>query len=147
MLRYIYIYIYIYVIYIYVLYIYVYMYFYISIRIFFTDTGDSQHSRGREGPSHVRWQSRILNSIVVFTRLFIDKIHDLIKLPFQWLIYDAMLACLLDELVLGFCYSYLTLETGGFELPSTITLVLQANRLTKCASYPIYINIHIYQSF
>ena len=25
-------------------------------------------------------------------------------------------------------------ETGGFELASTITLVLQANRLTKCAS-------------
>ena len=25
-------------------------------------------------------------------------------------------------------------ETGGFELSSTITLVLQANRLTKCAS-------------
>ena len=27
-------------------------------------------------------------------------------------------------------------ETGGFELTSTITLVLQANRLTKCASHP-----------
>ena len=26
-------------------------------------------------------------------------------------------------------------ETGGFELASTITLVLQANRLTKCASH------------
>ena len=27
-------------------------------------------------------------------------------------------------------------ETGGFELASTITLVLQAKRLTKCASHP-----------
>ena len=42
-----------------------------------------------------------------------------------------MFVCLLDELILGFCYSDLTLETGGFELASTITLVLQANRLTK----------------
>ena len=47
-----------------------------------------------------------------------------------------MFVCLLDELILGFCYSDLTLETGGFELASTITLVLQANRLTKCASHP-----------
>ena len=45
-----------------------------------------------------------------------------------------MFVCLLDELILGFCYSDLTLETGGFELASTITLALQANRLTKCAS-------------
>ena len=35
-----------------------------------------------------------------------------------------------------FCYSNLRRETGGFELASTITLVLQANRLTKCASHP-----------
>ena len=27
-------------------------------------------------------------------------------------------------------------ETGGLELASTITLVFQANRLTKCASHP-----------
>ena len=35
-------------------------------------------------------------------------------------------------MILGFCYSDLTCETGGFELASTITLVLEANRLTKC---------------
>ena len=46
-----------------------------------------------------------------------------------------MFDCLLDELILGFCYSDLTLETGGFELASAINLVLQANRLTKYASY------------
>ena len=45
-------------------------------------------------------------------------------------------ACLLDELILGFCYSNLTWETGGSELASATTPVLQANRLTKCASHP-----------
>ena len=50
-----------------------------------------------------------------------------------------MFVCLLDELILGLCYSELALETGGFKLASTITLVLQANRLTKCASLSIYI--------
>ena len=44
-----------------------------------------------------------------------------------------MFVCLFDELILGFYYSDLKRETGGFELASTITLVLQANRLTKCA--------------
>ena len=48
-----------------------------------------------------------------------------------------MLVCLLDELILGFCYSDLTWATGRDELASTITLVLQANRLTKCASHLI----------
>ena len=42
-----------------------------------------------------------------------------------------MVVCLLDELILGFCYSDLILETGGFELASTF--LLQENRLTKCA--------------
>ena len=32
-------------------------------------------------------------------------------------------------------------ETGGLELTSTITLVLQANRLPKCASHPLAENI------
>ena len=45
-------------------------------------------------------------------------------------------ACLLDDLIVGFCYSNLTLETGGLEITSTFTLVLQAKRLTKCASHP-----------
>ena len=45
-----------------------------------------------------------------------------------------MFVCLLDELILDFYYSDLALETGGFEFASPITLVLQANQLTKCAS-------------
>ena len=45
--------------------------------------------------------------------------------------------CLRDDLILAFlCYSNLRRETDGFELASTITLALQANRLTKCASHP-----------
>ena len=44
----------------------------------------------------------------------------------------CLLACWID---FGFCYSYLTWETGGLELASTIILVLQANLLTKFASH------------
>ena len=33
--------------------------------------------------------------------------------------------CLFDDLWLGFYYSNLTLETGGFQLTATITLELQ----------------------
>ena len=56
---------------------------------------------------------------------------------------------LTDDVTLSFClltwwfdssffsYSNLRWETGGFEDASTITLVLQANRVTKCASHPI----------
>ena len=55
-----------------------------------------------------------------------------------WLIDDVMLifVCLFVDLIQGFCYSYLILETDGLELASTIILVLQANRLNKCASHP-----------
>ena len=40
-----------------------------------------------------------------------------------------------------FCCSNLRRETGGFELAWTITLVLQANRLTMCASHPLHVVI------
>ena len=54
-----------------------------------------------------------------------------------WLIDDVkfVLVCLLGDLILGFFYS--NFDTGGLELASTITLVLQGNRLTKCASVQI----------
>ena len=48
-----------------------------------------------------------------------------------------MFVCLLDDLILGFCYRILTQANGEFEFSSAITLVLQANRLTKCASSSI----------
>ena len=44
-----------------------------------------------------------------------------------------LLACWFD---FRFCYNYLAWETGGHELASFILLVLQAKRLTKCASDP-----------
>ena len=40
-----------------------------------------------------------------FTRLLHDEIYHLLELPFDWLIEDAVFVCLLDDLVLGFCYS------------------------------------------
>ena len=55
------------------------------------------------------------------------------------LLDDAMLVfiCLLDYLIIGFCYSSLTQESGEFELASTIILGLQATtQLPKCASHP-----------
>ena len=42
---------------------------------------------------------------LVFTRLLLDETNLLIELPFDWLIDDAIFVCLLDELILGFCYS------------------------------------------
>ena len=85
---------------------------------------------------HVRWLSLFLIATLVFTRLLLDEIYHLIELPFEWLNDDAMFVCLLDELILGFCYSDLTLEIGGFELALAITIVLQANQLIKCTSHP-----------
>ena len=73
-------------------------------------------------------------------------VYHLIELPFESLIDDAMFVCLLDELILGFCYSDLTLETVGFELASTITLVLQANRLAKCADNLVLFSVAIHKS-
>ena len=96
-----------------------------------TTSTRSQTLRHLFATLHVRWLSRIFN-----TRLLLDEIYHLIELPFEWLIDDAMFVCLLDELILGFCYSDLTLETSRFELALTITLVLHVNRLTKCASHP-----------
>ena len=74
-----------------------------------------------------------------FTRLLFDEIYHLITI---WLINDAMIifVCLLDDLILGFCYGNLTWETGEFEHTSTITLVLQVNQLTKCASHLFLLN-------
>ena len=117
-----------------------------AIKIFFTDTDDLQDSRGREGiifystlplpPAHEHWDIYLqlcmwddyhvfLIATLVFTRLLLDEIYHFIELPFEWLIDDAMFICLLDELILGFSYNDLALETGGFELELTITLVLQ----------------------
>ena len=123
----------------------------------FTDTDNSQDSRGRDGTIlfhsttstrsrtfrhlfatlHVRWLSHIFNrnACIYQTATRWDLPPYRITI---WLIDDVILSfvCLHVELSLGFCYSYMTWETGGLELASTIILVLQANRLTKCASHP-----------
>ena len=39
-------------------------------------------------------------------------------------------------MTIAYCYSNLTEETGEYELASTVTIELHANRLTKCASHP-----------
>ena len=131
--------------------------YFFSVRVFFTYTDNSQDNSGREGTifystlsvttAHEHWDIYLqlcmwddyhvfLIATLVFTRLLHNEIYHLIELPFELLIDDPIFVCLLDELILGFCYSDLTLETGGFELASTITLLLQVNRLTKSASHP-----------
>ena len=73
----------------------------------------------------------------VFTRLLLDEIYHLIELPFDWLVMQCyFFVSLLDDLILGSCYSSLTRETSGFEVSSTITLALQGNRLTKYVRHP-----------
>ena len=92
----------------------------------FTDTDDSQNSRGREGiifysalqlpPAHDHWDIYLqscmwddyhvfLIATLVFTRLLLDEIYHLIELPFDWLIDDVMFVCLLDELILDLSYN------------------------------------------
>ena len=73
----------------------------------------------------------------MFTRQLLDEIYHLIVLPFERLIDDAMFVCLLDDLILELLLQRLQ-ETGEFELASTITLKLQANRLTKCDSHSFF---------
>ena len=117
------------------------------------DTDDSQDSKGREGTifyytlplplahehSDIYLQLCMwidyhifLIAPLVFTRLLPHEIYHLIELPFD----HVNFVCLLDDLILGFCYSNLRRETSGLKLASFITILLQANRLTKCASNP-----------
>ena len=125
----------------------------------FTDTEDSQDSRGREGtisystlplqPAHEHWDIYLqlcmwdeyhvfLIATLVFTRLLLDEIYHLIELLFDWLDDDAMFVCLLDKLIPSFLLQRFDMETDGLEFASTITLVLQANELTKCANQLLF---------
>ena len=93
---------------------------------------------------HVRWLSHIFNrnACIYQTATWWD------LPPYQitiLLIDDVVLifcwrTCWID---FRFCYSYLTWETGGLELSSTIIFVLQVNRLTNCASHPEYCNAYV----
>ena len=86
---------------------------------------------------YVTWLSRIFNrnacvyqTAMRYTTLSNHYLSD-------WLMMQCFFLYLMNW-ILGFCYSDLTLENGGFELASTNTLALQVNRLTKCASHAMY---------
>ena len=122
----------------------------------FTDTDNSQGSWGREGtifystlplPSAheysdiylqlCTWDDYLIFLIatLVFTGCYSMAFTTLSNyyLIDWWCNFDfCLFACWID---FRFCYSYMTWETGELELASIIILVLQANRLTKCASH------------
>ena len=127
-------------------------------RISFTDTNDSQDSRWRKGtifystlslqPAHqhshiyfgsllTRWLSHIFNRTACIYQAATQWDLPPCRITI-WLIDDVILifVYLLNDLIQGFCNSYLTLETGGIELASFIILALQASRLTKCGGHP-----------
>ena len=58
---------------------------------------------------------------LVFTRCHSMRFTTLLNNQFHWWLCNVF--CLLEGLILGFCYSNLTRETSGFELLSTINLV------------------------
>ena len=124
----------------------------------FTDTDDSHDSRGREGRGGdhlfiLLCHYHLLTNIQIFILQLCkwDDYHIFLIAPLvftrllkisiitMWLIDDVKLifVYLLFDLIQGFCYSYLKLETSGLELASTIILALKANQLTKCASHLI----------
>ena len=124
----------------------------------FKDTNNSQDSKGRDRTNfystlplppahehsdifatlHVRWLSHIFNhnTFIYHTATQWDLPPYWITI---WLFDDVMLisVCLLDDLILDFCYSNLKLKTGELKLASTITIALQATRLNKCARHPL----------
>ena len=129
----------------------------------FTDTDNSQDSRRREGPSFIplyhfhpltKIQTFICNfaheitityfliAMLVFTRLLLAETYHLFKLLFDWWcnVHFRLFGCWL----IRFCHSFFTWEIGGPELASTIILVLQTNRITKCASH--WVRILLYKT-
>ena len=104
----------------------------------FTDTDDSPTAEEGRAPSfiplyftsthsrifrhifttlHVRWLSHIFNRTACIYQAATRWDFPPHRITI-WLIDDVMLifVCLLDDLILGFCYSNLRRETGGLEL-------------------------------
>ena len=129
--------------------------------------------QGREGtipystlplpPAHEHWDIYLqlcmwddyhvfLIAALVLTRLLLDEIYHLIESLFEWLIITIWVidwwcnVCfrLLDDLILGFCYSNLILKTDGFELASTNTL---STRLSKKKAKVTFGSKSLIQSF
>ena len=66
--------------------------------------------------------------------MYLPGCYSMLLLPHRFTIclIDVMLIfVLLGDLIQRFCYNYLTLETGGLGLASTIILALQVNQLTN----------------
>ena len=123
----------------------------------FTDTDDSQDSRGREGtifystlplpPAHEHsdiylqlcmWDDYhiFLIASLVFTRLLLDEIYHLIELPF-WLIDDVTLSVCLFTWLFDSSFFVIAIWVGK-PVDSNLHrlfITLQVNRLTKCASH------------
>ena len=120
----------------------------------FTDTDDSQDSRGRERTifystlalptAHKHWDIYLqpcmwddyhvfLFATLVFTRLLLDEIYHLIELPFDWLI-DWWCNV---RLFTWWIDSRFELQQFWHRKPEDLNsyrlIVLQTNRLTKCA--------------
>ena len=110
-----------------------YFFFFFLSGFSFTDSDNSQNSRGREGTifnstlplplAHKHsdiylqlcmWDDYhiFLIATLVFTRLLLDETLPPYRITI-WLIDDVkfVLVCLLDDLILGFCYS--NLDTGN----------------------------------
>ena len=122
----------------------------------FRDTDDSQDSRGRDGtifystlplpPANeysdiylqlCMWDDYhiFLIAPLVFTRLLLTTLSNYHLIDW-WC--DTKFFCLFTwwfDSSFFFVTAIWDGETGGFELVSTITLVLQANQPTKCASH------------
>ena len=86
---------------------------------------------------HVRWHHIFLIAPLVFTRLLLDEIFTLSN----YHLIDWWCEVCFSLFNWWFDTRFLLQQswyekTGGLELESTITLLLQANRLTKCASHP-----------
>ena len=132
------------------------LFLFFFIRVFFHGHGQLTGQRGREGTIlfhsttstrsrtfrhlfanwHVRWLSHTFNRSTsiyqIATRWDFTTLSNYYLIDW-WCNFDFYLfACWID---CEFCYSYMAWETSGLELASTIILVLQANRLTKCASH------------
>ena len=119
--------------------------YFFSIRVFFTDTDNSQDSRGREAtifysillhpPAHKHWdiylQLRMWDDYHIFLIAQHLYLPDCYSMRFTTLSNYHWS----DWLMMQCLFVYL-MKTGGIKLASTITLVLQANQLTKCASHP-----------
>ena len=81
---------------------------------------------------HVRWLSRIFNRNACVYQTATRRDLPAYRITI-WVIDWWYSFCLFTwQIDTKFLLQPLDMETGGFELASTITLVLQANRLTKC---------------